>query len=287
MIVITGATGQLGSQIVERLLERVPADQVGVSVRDPQAAAGLAARGVRVRRGDFTEPETLEAAFEGATQVLVVSVDTLGPAAVAQHRTAVDAAQRSGASRVLYTSHQAVGAGSLFGPARDHAATEEHLASTGIAYTALRDGFHAATVPHLLGRARETGELVAPADGPVSWTTHADLAAGAAAVLTDPDRPAQDTPVLTAAEAVDLADVAVLLSELTGRTVRRVVVPDEDYVAGLTGAGVPEPAARMLLTLFRAARAGEFAVTDPALATLLGRPTQPLRSVLSAALPVS
>jgi NAD(P)H dehydrogenase (quinone) len=287
MIVITGATGQLGSQVVERLLDRVPAEQVGVSVRDPAAAATLAARGVRVRRGDFTEPQTLEAAFEGATQVLVVSVNTLGPEAVAQHRAAIDAAQRAGATRILYTSHQAVGRDSLFDPARDHAATEAHLASTGIAYTSLRDGFHAATVPHLLGRALETGELVAPADGPVSWTTHADLAAGAAAVLTDPDRPAADLPVLTAAEAVDLEQVAGLLSELTGRTVRRVVVPDEDYVTGLTGHGVPEAAARMLLSLFRAARAGEFAVTDPALAALLGRPTQPLRSVLAAAVPVS
>jgi NAD(P)H dehydrogenase (quinone) len=283
MIVVTGATGQLGSQVVQRLLERVPADQVGVSVRDPARAADLAARGVRVRHGDFGDPDTLDAAFESATQVLVVSVDSLGEAAVAQHRTAVDAALRAGAQRVVYTSHQAASPDSLFGPARDHAATEAYLAQAGVAHTALRDGFHAATVPHLLGRARETGELVAPADGPVSWTTHADLAAGAAAVLTDPDRPAAETPVLTAAEAVDLAHVAEVLSELVGRTVRRVVVDDEDYVAGLVGHGVPEPAAQMFLTLFQAARRGEFAVTSPTLAVLLGREPQSVRTVLQAA----
>ena len=72
MIVVSGATGQLGSQIVERLLERVSADQVGVSVRDVDRAGDLAARGVRVRRGDFADPSTLEAAFEGTSQVLVV-----------------------------------------------------------------------------------------------------------------------------------------------------------------------------------------------------------------------
>lgn len=280
MIIVTGATGELGSQVVHHLLERVPADQVGVSVRDPQRAAGLAARGVRVRRGDFADPDTLEAAFEGASQVLLVSVDALGETAVARHRSAIDAAQRAGAQRILYTSHQAASADSLFEPARDHAATEAHLATTGVPFTALRDGFHAATVPRLLGRALETGELVAPADGPVSWTTHADLAEAAAAVLADAAQPAGGSTVLTADAALDLDDVARILSDLLGRSIRRVVVADEDYVTGLTGHGVPEPAARLLLTLFHAARRGEFAVTDPTLGGLLGRPTTPLRALL-------
>ena len=68
MFIVTGATGRLGSQIVDRLLERVPADSVGVSVRDVDNAAALAARGVRVRAGDFTDPSTLAHAFEGAEQ---------------------------------------------------------------------------------------------------------------------------------------------------------------------------------------------------------------------------
>ena len=283
MLVVTGATGQLGSQVVRFLLERVPAEQVGVSVRDPGRAADLAALGVRVRRGDFADPSSLDEAFEGATRVLVVSVDRLGEDAVAQHRAAIDAAVRAGAQRVLYTSHQAAGRDSLFAPARDHAATEAHLRASGVASTALRDGFHAATVPHLLGRAAETGELVAPADGPVSWTTHADLAEAAAVLLTSADRPVAEAPVLTAAEAVDLDGVAGILAELLGRPVRRVVLDDEEYVAWSVANGVPEGAARMFLTLFQAARNGEFAVTDPTLATLLGREPQPVRSVLAAA----
>ena len=61
---------------------------------------------------------------------------------------------------------------------------------------------------------------------------------------------------------------------------RKATVSDEDYVAGLTRQGVPENAARLFLTLFRAARDGEFAVTDPTLETLVGRPSTTLRSVL-------
>ncbi len=78
MIIVTGATGRLGSGIVERLLDRVPAGTVGVSVRDVDRAAALAERGVRVRAGDFTDPATLEAAFEGAEQVLDDRRDSLG-----------------------------------------------------------------------------------------------------------------------------------------------------------------------------------------------------------------
>lgn len=81
MLVVTGATGRLGHQIVERLLDRVPAESVGVSVRDVDRAAQMAARGVRVRSGDFTDPASLDHAFEGADQVLVVSAAIRGPGA--------------------------------------------------------------------------------------------------------------------------------------------------------------------------------------------------------------
>ncbi|MGV9899573.1 NmrA family NAD(P)-binding protein, partial [Streptomyces tendae] len=67
MIIVTGATGQLGRRIVEHLLTRVPAEQVGVSVRDPGSprARTFADRGVRVRRGDFADAGSLAHAFEG------------------------------------------------------------------------------------------------------------------------------------------------------------------------------------------------------------------------------
>lgn len=279
MIVITGATGKLGSQIVEELLRRVPVEQVGVSVREPGKASGLAGRGVRVRHGDFADPDSLADAFEGATQVLVVSTDATGEAALGHHIAAIDAARAAGAKRVLYTSHQAAADDSLFAPMPDHAATERHLAASG-AFTALRNGFYASTVPLLLGQARETGELVAPADGPVSWTAHADLAEAAAIILADEGRFEGATPPLTAPVALDLEEVAGLLSESAGRTIRRVVADDDEWVAGLTAHGVPDGQAAMLLGMFRAARRGEFAVTGPDLEELLGRPATPVRSLL-------
>jgi NAD(P)H dehydrogenase (quinone) len=280
MIIITGATGQLGSQIVHWLLERVRTDRVGVSVRDTDRAADLVARGVRVRRGDFTDPDSLADAFEGATQVLVVSANETGGAVVAQHAAAIDAARAAGAERVLYTSHQAASADSLFAPMPDHAATERYLAETGTPFTALRNGFYASTVPLLLGRALETGELVAPADGPVSWTTHTDLAEAAAIILTDEGRFDGATPPLTAPDALDLKDIAGILTEVTGRTIHRVVADDDEWTAGLIGHGVPAGQANMLLGMFHASRRGEFATTGSTLENLLGRAATPVRSIL-------
>jgi NAD(P)H dehydrogenase (quinone) len=280
MIIVTGATGRLGSQIVDRLLTRLPAGQIGVSVRDVDKAAGLAARGVRVRHGNYSDPTSLKNAFEGATQVLVVSSNYSGADAVEQHRNAVDAARAAGAGRVLYTSHQASATDSLFGPMPDHARTEQYLRSHGGAFTSLRNGFYASTVAFLIGPAVQTGTIVAPADGPVSWTAHADLAEASAIVLAGDGRLDGVSPPLTAPEVVDLEGVARILSDITGRTITRVVADDDEWKAGLVGRGMPEARAEFTLGLFRAARRGEFDVTDPTLEELIGRPATPLRSIL-------
>jgi NAD(P)H dehydrogenase (quinone) len=239
LIIITGANGQLGRAVVERLIDRVPVEQIGVSVRDPRQAQALAERGVRVRRGDFADPASLAHAFQGASQVLVVSPDTVGEMTVRLNRAAIDAAVAAGAGRVLYTSHMGSNPCSPFPPMPDHAATESALAAAGVAFTALRNGFYAASAVMLLGAALETGELAVPTDGPVAWTSHADLAEAAVIALTG-DRLDGLTPALTGSEAIDMAGTAAIASEVIGRPIRHVVVSDEEYRAGLIAHGVPD-----------------------------------------------
>ncbi len=282
MIIVTGATGQLGSRIVECLLTRVPAHTVGVSVRDVAKAASLTERGVRVRSGDFTAPATLEHAFEGADQVLVISAAIRGGSAVEANIAAIDAARAAGARRILYTSHQAASNSSLFPPQITHAATEEYLQQTGVPFTALRNGFYATTLGHHIGPALETGRLVVPRDGPVSWTAHADLAEAAATSLVADDVVDGVTAPLTAPEMLTFEDVAGILSDITGRTIERVVAADDDWKAAAMARGMPAPAADFTLGMFRAARAGEFAVTDPLLEAVIGHPPTSARSVLEA-----
>ncbi|MFJ2811386.1 NAD(P)H-binding protein [Kitasatospora sp. NPDC087271] len=280
MIIVTGATGQLGRQIVERLLTRVPAARIGVSVRDPQKAQNFADQGVRVRQGNFTDAAGLAHAFEDAAQVLVVSVDKMGEECVRQHRTAIEAAVAAGARRILYTSQMGAGATSRFQACRDHAATEEALRTCGVPFTSLRNGFHATSAAHFLGNAAQSGRLALPADGPVAWTAHADLADAAAAILADEGRFDGPTPPLTGRQALTFDDIAAITTELTGRTVTRTTAPDDQFRTQLTGQGVPAETADRLLGIFAASRAGEFAATDPTLADLLGRDPVTLRTVL-------
>ncbi len=280
MIIVTGATGQLGRSIVERLLTRVPAHQVGVSVRDPGKARALAAQGVRVRHGDFTDAASLAHAFEGATQVLIVSVDKMGDEAVKQHRAAIDAAVAAGARRILYTSHMGASAASRFEACRGQAADEEALRDCGVPFTSLRNGFHAMSAANFLGHAVASGTLALPADGPVCWTAHADLADAAAAILADEGRFDGPTPPLTAAQALNFDDIAVIATEITGRPITRTTVTDDEFRTQLTATGVPAPVAEQLLGIFAASRAGEFATPDPTLATILGREPTPLAAVL-------
>ncbi|MFB9315569.1 NAD(P)H-binding protein [Nocardioides plantarum] len=286
MLVITGATGRLGSRIVERVLDRVPAETVAVSVRDPAQAVGLQARGVRVRAGDFTDPGSLAHAFEGATRVLVVSAAIRGDGAVAANLAALDTARAAGAEHVLYTSHQASSPTSQFAPQHTHAATEDHLAGLGMPFTSLRNGFYVSTLEYYLGAAVATGRLALPADGPFSWTHHDDLAEVAAIALvggpdTDPVLTGV-TPPLTAPDLLDLGDVAAVASEVLGRPVERVVVDDDEWKQGAVAQGMPAPAADFTLGMFRAAREGEFAVADPTLERVLGRPVASARSAIAA-----
>jgi uncharacterized protein YbjT (DUF2867 family) len=267
---------------VEQLIERVPIEEIGVSVRDPQKARGLEEQGVRVRRGDFEDAESLAHAFEGASRVLIVSVDSTGEAAVRQHRAAIEAARVAGARRIFYTSHAGSDPISAFSPMVDHAATETALRDSGLAYTSVRNGFYATTAVMQMMGALETGELAVPEDGPVDWTTRSDLAEATAIALSD-EGLADTILNLTSAEAVDMAGIAEIASELTGRPIRRVVVPDEEYRSGLIARGLPEHAADMLLGIFVASRQRRFTLIDPTLGRLIGRPPTPLREVLKAA----
>lgn len=122
-----------------------------------------------------------------------------------------------------------------------------------------------------------------PRDGPVAWTTQADLAEAAAIILAEDGRFDGPTPPLTAGQALTFDDVAATLTDLTGREVTRQIVNDAEFISAQVFGGMPEPAATFLLGMFLAARAGDFATVDPALEQLLGRRPTTLREVLATA----
>ncbi|MET8516782.1 SDR family oxidoreductase [Streptomyces sp. NPDC005077] len=280
MIIVTGATGKLGRRTVECLLERVPTDRVGVSVRDPRKAQDLADRGVRVRQGDFDDPASLMHAFEGAEQLLLVSLDRMGEECVTGHRTAIDAAVKAGAGRILYTSQMGAAHDSRFQACRDHAQTEDLLRATGLPWTALRNGFYASSALQFLESARHTGDIALPADGPVAWTGHDDLAEATAEILTEEGRFEGPTPPLTASAALDFGNVVEIATRVTGRPFTRTVVPDDAFREQVLAHGAPAPIADLMLSIFAAARNSEFTAAASTLAELIGRKPATFRTQL-------
>ncbi|WP_253705529.1 NAD(P)H-binding protein [Brachybacterium sp. P6-10-X1] len=267
---MTGATGTLNGATVDHLLGRVPPSRIGVSVRDPGRAKHLADQGIRVRQGSYDDPVALRDSFAGAEQVLLVSSSDVTADVVTQHRTAIDAAVQAGARRILYTGAHGTGFDTPYPPLAIHAATEQHLAASGVAWTVLRNGFYG-PLGQLLGPWQETGVIAKPADGPFSWVDRRDAAEAAAAILAG-DSTFEGPVDLTPPSPVTLADFASAASALTGRHIERVVVDDEEWVADEIAHGTPEAAARFTLSMFQATRSGHFAQPDPTtLSQLLGR----------------
>lgn len=280
MIIVTGATGALNGSTVQHLLDALPASEIAVVARDASKAARFASRGIEVRTGDYADPSSLSAAFAGADQLLLVSASDPQADAVALHRNAVEAAVDAGVGRVLYTSHQGAARNTPFGPGRDHAATEELLANSGLAWTSLRNGFYAHSLTWFLGDWRETGVIAVPADGPVSWTAREDAAEAAARILLSDG--AYDGPTtLTARTAPTFADVATIAADVAGRPVETVVLGDEEWVAHQVSSGQPEFMAAFMLGMYHAAAEGFFAATDPALGVILGREPRSVRDLLA------
>jgi uncharacterized protein YbjT (DUF2867 family) len=278
-IVITGATGGLGSDVVSQLQRFAPPAELGVSVRAPGKAVALSSAGIRVRHGDFNEPASLDRAFEGARRLLLISTRT--PANSARFReqsNAIDAAVRCGVEHIFYTSI-VQRPGSLFDVAAGHHATEGYLASSGAAYTVLRNGQYIENLPTFLGPSAVTGDLALPQDGPTAWVSRIDLAEGIARLLLK-DAPPPQSVLLTGPEALDFAAIAELASRALGRTITRRIISGDRFFAELTERGLPPRLAQSLTTGFASRAAGELAVIDPTLEALLGRTLRRVADVL-------
>jgi NAD(P)H dehydrogenase (quinone) len=187
---------------------------------------------------------------------------------------------KAGVGRILYTSQMGAAHDSRFEACRDHARTEDLPRATGLPWTALRNGFYAASALRFLERARHTGDIALPADGPVAWTGHDDLAEATAAILTDERRFEGPTPPLTGPAALDFDAVAEIATRTGGWPFTRTLVPDHAAREQALAHGAPAPIADLMLSIFAAARNGEFAAVDPTLAELIGREPADFRALL-------
>ncbi|MCS7479011.1 SDR family oxidoreductase [Umezawaea endophytica] len=266
---ITGATGKLGGLTTGHLLDRVPATEVAVSVRDPAKAAALAAKGVDVRRGDFDRPEELD--FTGVDRLLLISADGPDDVRITKQAAAVRAARDAGVGHIAYTS--VVDAPTTpIGFARVHRATEEVIAASGIPYTFLRNAMYHENYTLPLAAAYERGALISAAgDGGNATASRDDLALAAAVVLST-DGHENTAYELTGPRAWTFAELAALASRATGKPLAHQEVRPVDYLAELRAGGVPDFLAELFVDHHAHIRDGVLSTVRPDLEELVGRP---------------
>lgn len=278
-IALTGATGQFGSIVAEALLKTVPAGNLVASVRQPEKAAELQARGVDVRHGDFDQPETLYAAFAGVDRLLIVSADGDNETRVRQHKAAVDAAVRAGVGFIVYTSVADAENSSLF-LAPVHRATEVFIRESGIPYAFLRNNWYLENEAGSIQAVKAGAPwLTSAGDGKVGWATRSDYAEAAAVVLAGEDK--ESVIYELSGAPASQAELAAVVGGVLGQEVAVQQVDDAAYASIMAGAGVPEAVLPIVVAIQGAIRDGALDIKSDDLQKLLNRPLTPLSEGVS------
>jgi NAD(P)H dehydrogenase (quinone) len=295
-IVVTGASGAFGRMAAERLLTKVDSSQLVLVTRRPAALAEFAARGVRVRFGDFDKPESLAAAFAGGEKLLLISTLDVGERRRRQHKVAIDAAVAAGVRHVIYTSSVGIHPRSPAFVIEDHLFTEEALRRSGVQFTFMRDAQYAEVITTMIAPgAVASGEwLSSAADGCMAFISKKDCVESAVAVLTTPGHEGAVYEI-TGPELLTFADCARIAGEVTGKPIRFVNVSQEVMQARFDAAGVPRRhiegtlhenagawGSEEMLSYERAIRDGYFAVASQHVKLLTGRSARSLRQVYEA-----
>ncbi len=283
MIVVTGANGQLGRQVIKHLITKVNPSDIIAAVRTPEKASDLSAQGVQVREADYAKPETLKTAFNGASKVLLISSSELGQR-VEQHQNVINAAKDEGVSLIAYTSLLNVDSSPL-GLAQEHIETESILKQSGVPYVLLRNGWYTENYLASVSASIEHGAFIGSAgNGQISSAAREDYAQAAAVVISSKEPQAGSVYELAGDESYTLSELAALISQEAGKEIPYVDLPESEFQAALVGAGLPEPLANLLANSDVGASKGGLFDDKRALSALIGHPTAKLSEMVKSAI---
>lgn len=274
---VTGASGQLGRQAVAHLATIVDPAQIIALVRSAAAEANYAAQGIATRRGDYEDRASLVTAFAGIDRLLFISSSAIG-SRISQHANVVEAAKAAGVGFIAYTSLLGAAARAML-IGQEHVATETMLANSGLPHTLVRNGWYSENLMMSLPQALATGQIFgASGDGRFSPAARADYAAAAAVIL----KGGHDGQILELGgdEAFTMPEFAEAVSELGGKPVSFVNIPENMLADGMVQAGLPAPVAAVLADADAKASQDLLFTQSADLSRILGRPTRSYRDML-------
>lgn len=271
MILVTGATGQLGSAIINFLLKKLPASQLAGLTRDENKGAGLNEKGIDIRVGDYDDTDSLDRAMQGIDRVLLIA-GTDEHKRVQQHQNVVEAAKKAGVSCIAYTSRALKDRNSLVNRLMDgHFLTEDYIKASGLAYVLFRNILYMDVIPIYAGKqALDTGIYLPAGRGRASYALRSDMAEAIANWLATGDCENR-TYTLTNSESYSFDDVAAALTTLSGKQVTYTAVGDSEYVTLMNQRGAPARMVQIITSFLTDIKNGQEEEVSPDLSTLLGR----------------
>ena len=259
MILVTGASGTVGSEVVKSLASAGAKFKAGYRSRPQNVPDRVESVAI-----DFDQPETIPPALDGVETLFLLSN------MVEPEKRVVDAAKRAGVKRVVKLSVYGADR-ERFTFAKWHRDVERHIERSGIAWTFLRpSGFMQNFFNYSGETIRKQAAIYASADGPGAWIDARDIGAAAAVTLARGGHEGKAYE-LTGPRAFTNADAARMLSEAVGREIKFVALPADQFKQGALSMGMPPVYVDALVDLDRAYASGELAATTTAVRDLTGR----------------
>jgi NAD(P)H dehydrogenase (quinone) len=274
MILVTGATGNLGKATIKSLLAKgTSASGLAALVRDESKAAELKAKGIQVKLGDYQDVESLKSAFQGVDKLLLVSSSADIAYRFEQHKNAIDAAKETGVSHLVYTGFamKNLKQSTMAEDVRYHAYTADYLKQATLPYTVMHNTFYADLIPFLIGKdVLEEGVSIPAGDGKILFLPLAEMAEALAVVLTTPGHKNKEY-VMAAEAAFSFAEIADMLAASTGKKIAYHQPEVRLYIAQLIQAGLSKDDAAYIARYAKAFAHEEFDTNKSDVKQLLGR----------------
>ncbi len=280
MILVTGATGQLGSSVISQLNKVSSKDQFAIFARDEKKAIKYKEQGIEVRLGDFNQISFLGHAFEGITKLLLIS--TMEFNRFEQHKNVIDAAKIAGVKHIIYTglAIQDIETSNVKDLMQSHFDTEKYIQASGLDFTFVRNTMYTDAIPQIIGEAVfDTGIYLSGGDGKVPYTLRREMGEAIANILVQ-DNHENKTYNITGDIAYSYADIAQTLGELSHKKIDYIDLDETVYEQFLIDLHLPEFLVYLTKGTVVDIKQHQYEVNNSDLKTLLGRPPLDLKSAL-------
>lgn len=280
MILVTGATGQLGSSVISQLNKVSSKDQFAIFARDEKKAIKYKEQGIEVRLGDFNQISSLGHAFEGITKLLLIS--TMEFNRFEQHKNVIDAEKIAGVKHIIYTglAIQDIETSNVKDLMQSHFDTEKYIQASGLDFTFVRNTMYTDAIPQIIGEAVfDTGIYLSGGDGKVPYALRREMGEAIANILVQ-DNHENKTYNITGDVAYSYADIAQTLGELSHKKIDYIDLDETVYEQFLIDLHLPEFLVYLTKGTVVDIKQHQYEVNNSDLKTLLGRPPLDLKSAL-------